>query len=102
MPVDSDMQVWLDTVNREQPAAVIPYVLSETSRELQFRLRAVSEGDGSRAIIGQSGALRVPADVPTALGRLSMTTRPGQVCQIEVVLTGRGIAERRYVFECPS
>lgn len=101
MSGDSDMQVWLEQVD-QRPGIIAPYVLSETPREVSYRLRAVREGSNGRAIIGQSGAIRLVADIPTPLSRLSMAALPGEYCKIEVVLDEGGLDERRYVFACPS
>ncbi len=102
MNVDSDMQVWLDTVERARAGMVIPYVVSDQPRQLRYRVKAVQEGGGGRSVIGQAGEVQLSADVPVALSRLSVSRRPGDHCEIEVILTERGKQERRYLFECPS
>ena len=102
MAADADVQVWLDTLERTRPGAVVPYVISEESRELRYRVRAVQEGHGGRAVIGQTGTVHVFASTPAPLSLLSLNPRQGGFCEIEVVLNGVGMKEIRYVFECPS
>ncbi len=102
MMADADVQVWLDAANSTRPGAVIPYVVSEQPRDVRYRLRAVQAGTQGRAVIGQTGAVRLSANVPTALSTLSISRHAGDHCEIEVTLSGADMPQRRYVFECPS
>lgn len=102
MMVDADVQVWLDTTNSTRPGVIVPYVVSDHPRDIRYRLRAVQAGGGGRAVIGQTGAVRLSANVPTALSILALSRRSGDHCEIEVTLTGADLPQRRYVFDCPS
>lgn len=100
--MDADVQVWLDAATETRPGMIVPYVVSEQPRDFRYRLRAVQDGSGGRAIIGQTGAVRLSANVPAALSTIALSRSPRDRCEIEVVLTEVGLPERRYVFQCPS
>lgn len=102
MMADSDVQVWLDQIERMRPSMVVPYVQSEHAQSLRYRVRVVQEGSGGRAVIGQTGAVSLIPNTPAALSRFSVNRSPGAQCQIEIFLIGNGMKERRYHFECPS
>lgn len=102
MVADSDVQVWLDMVERVRPGMVVPYVQSEQKQSLRYRVRVVQEGHGGKAVIGQTGAVSLLANTPTALSRFSLNRQPGAQCEIEIILTRNNMKETRYRFECPS
>lgn len=99
---DSDVQVWLDMVERVRPGIVVPYVQSEQAQSLRYRVRVVQDGGGGRAVIGQTGAVSLLPNTPAALSRFSINRNADAECEIEIILTGNDMRERRYRFECPS
>lgn len=101
MVADSDVQVWLDTSERTQPAMVTPYVQSDYAQALRYRVRVENKGLGGRSVIGQSGTVNVQPDTPAALSRFSMSRHAGHQCVIQILLTGTDGHERLYRFECP-
>lgn len=102
MVADSDVQVWLDMLERVRPGMVVPYVQSEQNQALRYRVRVVQEGHDGKVVIGQSGAVSVLANTPTALSRFSVTRKPDTQCEIEIILTDKQMRQTRYRFECPS
>ncbi|NLC35031.1 MAG: hypothetical protein GX772_01050, partial [Alcaligenaceae bacterium] len=85
---DSDVQVWLDTVERTRPGIVVPYVQSERAQSLRYRVRVVQDGNNGRAVIGQSGAISLFPNTPAALSQFSLSREPGAQCKIEITLKG--------------
>ncbi|MFW7342697.1 curli-like amyloid fiber formation chaperone CsgH [Pollutimonas sp. H1-120] len=102
MNADADIQVWLETMARTQPVVIIPYVQSTENKTLGYRLRAVKDGPGGRSVLGQGGTLQVPADTPTALGRMSLNYSARDACSIDLTLNENGEAQRNYHFACPE
>jgi len=103
MTADADVQVWLETMERTRPVVVVPYVVSENARGVQYRIRAVQDAaGGGRAVIGQKGEIQLQAKTPAALSRFSLQRRPGDHCEIEIILEGGDMRKRHFVFECPS
>lgn len=100
--VDGDIQVWLDPATTTRPGFIIPYVVSGQPRNVRYRLRAIQEGAGGRAIIGQTGVVTLSANEPAALSAFKIHRREGDTCEIEVTLSGIDLLQRRFVFECPS
>jgi len=101
MVMDSDIQVWLDTVERTQPSIVVPYVLSAQAQALRYRVRVVLEGGGNKAVIGQTGAIRLLANTPSTLSRFSLNRRLHERCEVEIILSGDDMRDLRYLLECP-
>ena len=102
MVADSDVQVWLDMVERVNPAVVVPYVQSEHAESLRFRVRVVQEGDRGRTVIGQAGAVHLAPGVPSALSRVALTRTAGSQCNIEIVLMRNYMKEEHFRFDCPG
>ena len=101
MVSDSDIKVWLDMVERVQPAVIVPYVQSEHAETVRYRVRVQQEGSGGKTVIGQAGAVQLLAGIPAPLSRLSMTRDPDAVCDIEITLTRNYMKEENYRFKCP-
>lgn len=102
MVADSDVQVWLDMVERVSPPVVVPYVQAEQAESLRFRVRVVQEGSGGRTVIGQAGSVQLVAGVPSALSRVALTRQPGSQCNIEIVLMRNYMKEEHFRFDCPG
>ena len=81
--VDGDIQVWLDPATTTRPGFIIPYVVSGQPRNVRYRLRAIQEGAGGRAIIGQTGVVTLSANEPAALSAFKIHRREGDLpCRI--------------------
>jgi len=102
MNIDADIQVWLETMNRNQAAVIVPYVQSTQDKTLAYAVRAVKEGPNGRSVLSQGGTLHVPANVPTALGRMSLSWGAQDDCGIDLKLSEKGTAQRNYHFACPE
>lgn len=100
MSMDTDIQVWLETLAQTSPALIVPYVQSDTARTLQFRWEAVQQGSQGTARIRQRGTLMLQAGQPMALGRLQLARMDDDVCRLEVELSESGQAPRHYQFPC--
>jgi hypothetical protein len=100
--LDTDLQVWLETLAQTSPALIVPYVQSETARTLQFRWEAVRQGPQGTSRVRQRGTLMLQAGLPAALGRLQMTGSGDDVCRLEIELSESGRAPRHYQFPCSS
>ncbi len=101
MTTDSDIQVWLETFAKTQPVVIVPYVSSTVDVTLRYKLRTVKQSNKGKSIIGQGGVVAISANVPAALSRMSLNTSPNDECQIDLVLSQAGSADRRYHFDCP-
>jgi|SRR5690606_19170903 hypothetical protein len=102
MNADADIQVWLETMARTQPVVIIPYVQSTENKTLGYTLKAVKDGPGGRSVLGQGGMVQLAADIPTALGQMSMNYSERDACSIDLTLTIKGEAKRNYHFTCPE
>ncbi|SHI36688.1 curli-like amyloid fiber formation chaperone CsgH [Pollutimonas bauzanensis] len=102
MAADSDIQVWLETFAKTQPAVIVPYVKSTENMTLRYKVRAVRQGSGGKSVLGQGGVVTIVANVPAALSRMSLNRSPADDCQIDLILTESGAGERRYHFDCPK
>ena len=67
MQTDADIQVWLNNTAQAQTQVIVPYVSSSSAQDLRYRIRAVQEKDGNRAVIGQTGVIHIAADTPAAI-----------------------------------
>ena len=99
---DSDIQVWLETIARSKPAVIVPYVRSSADTTLRYKMRTVKQSDSGKSVIGQGGVVTVLADVPAALSRMSLSRSPNDECEIDLVLSEAGVADRSYHFKCPD
>jgi hypothetical protein len=102
MNADADIQVWLETMARTQAVVIIPYVQSTENKTLGYTLKAVKDGPSGRSVLGQGGTLQVAADVPTALGRVSMNYGKLDACSIDLTLNVNGEVQKNYHFACPE
>lgn len=102
MIADSDVLVWLETVQATPPSVVVPYVQSEQNLSLRYRVRVVQEGRNGKAVIGQAGAINVHPNTPTALSQLRISRQADSHCEIEITLTGNGMKPRNHRFDCPT
>jgi len=102
MIADSDVQVWLETVQSSPPSIVVPYVQSDHNLALHYRVRVVQEGHNGKSVIGQAGAVNVLPNTPTALSQFRISRQPESRCEIEITLTGSHIQPENHRFECPS
>lgn len=102
MVADTDVQVWLDMVERVKPAVVVPYVQSNRTESLRFRVRVVQDGVGGRTVIGQAGAIHLSPGTPSALSRVALTRQAGSQCSIEIVLIRNYMKEEYFRFQCPG
>ena len=99
---DSNIQVWLETFAKSQPAIVVPYVRSSADMTLRYKLRTVKKSDSGKSVIGQGGVVAVLANVPAALSQMSLSRSPNDECEIDLVLSQAGVADRNYHFKCPD
>lgn len=83
---DADIQVWLETDARTQPSVIVPYVRSALDNAVRYKVRAVRDNPGGHSEISQSGTVRLQADTPAALGRMSLSRTAGDSCYVELIL----------------
>ena len=102
MVADSNIQVWLETFAKAQPAIVVPYVRSSADTTLRYKVRTVKKSDTGKTVIGQGGVVTVLANVPAALSHMSLSRTPNDECEIDLVLSEAGVADRNYHFKCPD
>ncbi|PLC52617.1 hypothetical protein CR155_17665 [Pollutimonas nitritireducens] len=102
MVADSNIQVWLETFAKAQPAVVVPYVRSSADTTLRYKVRTVKKSDTGKTVIGQGGVVTVLANVPAALSHMSLSRTPNDECEIDLVLSEAGAADRNYHFKCPD
>lgn len=99
MNVDTDLQVWLETQAQSRPGVLVPYVQSTEQTNLRYLLRTTIEHSGNHSRISQGGALDLPAHTAVPLPGLTINQPDGQ-CRIELFLTEKMGAEKRYEFDC--
>lgn len=102
MTADSDIQVWLETFAKTQPSVIVPYIRTNENMTLRYKVRTVKKGNGGKSVIGQGGVVTVLANVPAALSRMSLSRSPDDECEIDLVLSESGSADRSYHFKCPG
>lgn len=98
---DSDIQVWLEMQNSTQPGVIVPYVQSTVDKRLNYRVRVIRENRSGRSEISQGGSVFMTAARATALGKMSLSVKDEDVCEIELILTESGKPADRYRFDCP-
>lgn len=98
----ADIQVWIDTHPAHGAQVMTPYVKSAENRSLQYRVRVVKSGSSGRSELQQGGSVNVFAGADTALGKMTLTLKEGDDCEIEVVHTEHGHEDTQYRFDCPS
>lgn len=101
MPVDTDLQVWLESLRDVRPSVVVPYVQSPVERQVDYRVRLVRKSPAGHSEISQGGTVLLSAAQPTPLGRLSVGGGVSDVCEIELILLEAGKPAARYGFDCP-
>lgn len=102
MPADLNLHVWLDTEPDTTPAVIIPYVESDRSHQLQYRVSTVKKGTSGTSRISQGGTVTVKAGQATALTRFSLSLGANDECHIDLVLIANGIQAGSWEFECPD
>ncbi len=100
MPVDADLQVWLDQA-AARGQVVAPYVRTALPVDVDFQLRVIREGQGGRAETRQQGLVRTVAGNATALGTVSVNAGPADRCDVELRVRVAGRNEKVYRFDCP-
>lgn len=101
MVVDLNLQVWLDAQSTPTQTLVIPYLQSPRELQLQYRLHLVRHGAAGNSDIAQGGAVRLLANQPTALSRLSFDANAAADCNIDLQLQQEGQTVGVYHFDCP-
>ncbi|GAA5234911.1 hypothetical protein FOZ76_21970 [Verticiella sediminum] len=101
MTPDADLQAWLD-VQAAERHVVAPYVRSALPVAVTYDLRVIRVGRGGRAEARQQGQVALRAEQATPLGTMSVSSAPGDACQVELVLAPQGEEPRRFSFDCPN
>jgi len=100
MPIDANIQVWLD-----QAAAldkvIAPYVRTTQATTFEYHLRVLREGRNGRSETQQQGIVRTSAGAATPLTRVSINAGANDTCDVELRLNSDQAAERVYRFDCP-
>ena len=101
MVADADIQVWLEAVAQSRPSVIVPVVQSAVDKQVDYRVRVIREREGGRSEVSQGGTVFMPAATPTPLGRMSVSLKDGDICEIELTFlqSGKLVDERR--FDCP-
>jgi hypothetical protein len=97
---DSDIQLWLETEARTQPAVIVPYVRSESSTELRYSIGLEAQGDAGSSRMSQGGKVRLQGGVAQALGRLQVSLEGVQECTVHIALAQYGQPKSTYDFPC--
>lgn len=100
--VDGDIQMWLDSTGPARPGFIVPYVMSDRSLTVRYRLRATRDGAGGRAIIGQTGMVTLFPGTPAPLSAFHLSRSGVERCEIEITLSGTDLPQRKFSFECPK
>lgn len=99
MNIDTDLQVWLETQVNGRPEVIVPYVQSNQDTNLRYLLRTTVSHAGGSSRVSQGGAVEIPAHTAVALPQLAISPPNGE-CLIELVLTEKAGADKRYEFDC--
>ena len=102
MNVDTNIQVWLETVAQTPPGIIVPYVRTVKDETLRYQVRAVRTGPSGRSTLTQGGTIQTRGGIAAALGRMSVSRQPNDDCNIDVVLSEDNAGDRNYHFACPD
>ena len=94
-------QVWLETVPDTMPALVVAYVKTDHAAQLTYRMDLMNIGKAGTSRITQSGTRQAAPGEKTELGRVSVSSQPGDDCEIAVSMQ-EGTEDRgTFRFDCP-
>lgn len=94
-------QVWLETVPNTIPALVVAYVKTDHAAQLAYRMDLTNIGRAGTSRISQSGTRHAAPGQKTELGKVSVSSQPGDECRIAVTMR-EGTQDRgTFRFDCP-
>lgn len=94
-------QVWLETVPNTIPAVVVAYVKTDHAAQLTYRMDLMNIGKAGTSRITQAGTRHAAPGEKTELGKVSVSSQPGDDCEIAVSMQ-EGTEDRgTFRFECP-
>ncbi|GAC1529718.1 MAG: hypothetical protein NVS2B4_08210 [Ramlibacter sp.] len=101
MAVDMQTQVWLEAVPRTVPALVVAYVRSEHDARLNYYVNVIKQGPSGKSRIVQSGTVQAAAGAATQLTKLSVSSQPGDDCDVAVSVREGNEDRGTFRFDCP-
>jgi hypothetical protein len=101
MVPDMQTQVWLETVPGTVPALVVAYVKTDRGAQMTYRMDVVHNGKSGMSRISQSGTVRAAAGEKTQLGKVSVSSQPGDDCNVAVSVREGAEELGSFRFDCP-
>lgn|SRR5690349_4716281 len=101
MAPDMQTQVWLETVPGTVPALVVAYLKTDRGAQMTYRLDVVKNGKSGMSRISQSGTVRAAAGEKTQLAKVSVSSQPGDDCNVAVAMREGGEDRGTFRFDCP-
>lgn len=101
MVLDLQTQVWIETVPGTVPALVVAYVKTDRGAQMTYRLDVVNDGKAGKSRISQSGTVRAAAGERTQLTKFSVSSQPGDDCNVAVSMREGGDDRGTFRFDCP-
>lgn len=101
MLADMQTQVWLETVPGTVPAMVVAYVKTDRGAQMTYRMDVVNNGKAGVSRISQSGTVRAAAGQKTQLTRVSVSSQPGDDCNVAVSMREGSEDRGTFRFDCP-
>lgn len=100
MPVDADLQVWLDSQYVAGQMIVVPYIRTAGETQVHYQLKLIQQGIRGQSNIGQSGTVKTEPASATPLSRITITPDKDGECRIEVTLHEGKQLLGNYRFNC--
>ena len=101
MVPDMQTQVWLETVPGTVPALVVAYLKTDRGAQMTYRLDVVNKGASGMSRVSQSGTVRAAAGEKTQLAKVSVSSQPGDDCNVAVAMREGGEDRGTFRFDCP-
>lgn len=101
MVPDMQTQVWLEAVPGTVPALVVAYVKTDRGAQMTYRMDVVNNGRAGLSRISQSGTVRAAAGEKTQLAKVSVSSQPGDDCNVAVSVRESGEDRGTFRFDCP-
>lgn len=94
-------QVWLETVPGTVPALVVAYVKTDRGAQMTYRMDVLNTGKAGMSRISQAGTVNAVAGEKTQLGKVSVSSQPGDDCNVAVSVREGDQDRGTFRFDCP-
>lgn len=101
MLLDMQTQVWLETVPGTVPALVVAYLKTDRGAQMTYRMDVANIGKAGTSHISQAGTVRAVAGEKTQLGKVSVSSQPGDDCRVAVSVREGDEDLGTFRFDCP-